>query len=94
MNSWISRRSETICVRLLRQYFRKGDDLSRVEPADVLFAAEEINGRPRAVLGWDSATVRFGALHASAARRETEGCTVPGGKVSLAEAGTAYKLSC
>ncbi|MEI2276861.1 IS30 family transposase [Paenarthrobacter ilicis] len=31
---------------LLRQYFRKGDDLSEVEPADVLFAAEEINSRP------------------------------------------------
>jgi IS30 family transposase len=35
---------------LLRQYFRKGDDLSAVEPADVLFAAEEINSRPMAVL--------------------------------------------
>lgn len=74
---------------LLRQYFRKGDDLSTVEPADVYFDAEEINGRPRAVLGWDSATVRFRALHATAASRETEGCTVPEGKVSPPKAGTA-----
>lgn len=51
---------------LLRQYFRKGDDLSAVEPADVLFAADEINSRPRAVLDWSSATARFAVYHAAA----------------------------
>jgi hypothetical protein len=53
---------------LLRQYFRKGDDLSTVEPADVLFAAQEINGRPRAVLDWSSAAARFAVYHAAAAK--------------------------
>ncbi|TLM83276.1 IS30 family transposase [Pseudarthrobacter sp. NamE2] len=53
----------------LRQYFRKGDDLSTLEPADVLFAAEEINSRPRAVLDWSSATARFAAHHTAAATR-------------------------
>jgi IS30 family transposase len=47
---------------LLRQYFRKGADLSTVEPAEVRFAADEINGRPRAVLDWDSAAARFASL--------------------------------
>lgn len=53
---------------LLRQYFRKGDDLSTVEPADVLFAADEINSRPRAVLDWASATARFAVYQAAAAK--------------------------
>lgn len=53
---------------LLRQYFRKGDDLSAVEPADVLFAAQEINSRPRAVLDWSSAAGRFAVYHAAAAK--------------------------
>jgi IS30 family transposase len=53
---------------LLRQYFRKGDDLSAVDPEDVLFAADEINGRPRAVLDWSSATARFAVYHAAAAK--------------------------
>lgn len=35
---------------LLRLYFRKGDDLGTIKPADALFAATEINSRPRAVL--------------------------------------------
>ncbi|WP_427135770.1 IS30 family transposase [Pseudarthrobacter sp. S9] len=56
---------------LLRQYFRKGADLSAVEQAEVRFAADEINGRPRAVLGWDSATVRFASLQAVAALQDT-----------------------
>lgn len=51
---------------LLHQYFRKGDDLSAVEQADVLFAAKEINSRPRAVLDWSSATARFAMYHAAA----------------------------
>jgi hypothetical protein len=54
---------------LLRQYFRKGADLSTVEQAEVHFAADEINGRPRAVLDWDSATARFASLQAVAALR-------------------------
>ena len=56
---------------LLRQYFRKGADLSAVEQAEVRFAADEINGRPRAVLQWDSATVRFESLQALAAFQDT-----------------------
>lgn len=46
---------------LLRQYFRKGADLSTIEAAEVRFAAEEINSRPRAVIGWASAAHRFAA---------------------------------
>lgn len=53
---------------LLRQYFRKGDDLSAVAPADALFAAEEINSRPRAVLNWSSASARFAVYHAAATK--------------------------
>ena len=34
---------------LLRQYVRKGADLSTVEQTEGRFAAEQINGRPRAV---------------------------------------------
>ena len=56
---------------LLRQYFRKGADLSEVEQAEVRFAADEISGRPRAVLEWDSATVRFASLQALAALQAT-----------------------
>jgi IS30 family transposase len=51
---------------LLRQYFRKGSDLSTVEPTEVGIAANEINGRPRSVLDWSSATARF-ALYQTAA---------------------------
>jgi IS30 family transposase len=76
---------------LLRQYFRKGADLSTVEQAEVRFAADEINGRPRAVLGWDSATIRFRSLHAAATRQDTEGCAVTEGKVSLPKKGTPLK---
>jgi IS30 family transposase len=44
---------------LLRQYFQKGTDLSAIDEAEVRLAADEINSRPRAVLGWISATGRF-----------------------------------
>jgi IS30 family transposase len=44
---------------LLRQYFQKGKDLSAIDEAEVRLAADEINSRPRAVLGWISATGRF-----------------------------------
>lgn len=41
--------------------------LSTVEQAEVRFAADEINGRPRAVLDWDSPAARFAALQTVAA---------------------------
>jgi transposase, IS30 family len=37
---------------LLRQYFPKGSDLSRVSPEQLREVADELNGRPRKVLGW------------------------------------------
>src|SRR4051812_23527559 len=45
---------------LLRQYFRKGGDLS-VEEAEVRPAADETNHWPRGFLGWVSVTARFRA---------------------------------
>ncbi|CAM3090737.1 Integrase core domain protein [Arthrobacter ulcerisalmonis] len=79
---------------LLRQYFRKGADLSTVEQAEVRFAADEINSRPRAVLGWDSATVRFTSLQTLAALQDTAGSTVAKGTVPLPTTGdNPYGLS-
>jgi IS30 family transposase len=37
---------------LLRQYFPKGSDLSRFPPEQLREVADELNGRPRKVLGW------------------------------------------
>jgi IS30 family transposase len=37
---------------LLRQYFPKGGDLSKVPPQRLAEVADELNGRPRKVLGW------------------------------------------
>jgi IS30 family transposase len=37
---------------LLRQYFPKGSDLSQVPPQRLAEVADELNGRPRKVLGW------------------------------------------
>jgi transposase, IS30 family len=37
---------------LLRQYFPKGSDLSKVAPQRLAEVADELNGRPRKVLGW------------------------------------------
>ncbi|HET6188108.1 MAG TPA: IS30 family transposase [Trebonia sp.] len=37
---------------LLRQYFPKGSDLSRHGPQYLAAVADELNGRPRKVLGW------------------------------------------
>jgi IS30 family transposase len=37
---------------LLRQYFPKGLDLSKITPAELQAAADGLNGRPRETLGW------------------------------------------
>ena len=37
---------------LLRQYFPKGSDLSVHSPRRLQEVADELNGRPRKVLGW------------------------------------------
>lgn len=72
---------------LLRQYFRKGHDLSTVEPADVLLATEEINSRPRAVLDWSSASAKFASYHAAAAKLDdtarVQAVTEPAGTSTL-----------
>ncbi len=51
---------------LLRQYFPKGLDLNTIDAADLRQAVDDINDRPRAVLGWASAATRFASLHAVA----------------------------
>jgi IS30 family transposase len=39
---------------LLRQYFPKGSDLSAHSPQHLALVADELNGRPRKTLGWDT----------------------------------------
>ncbi|MBN9374129.1 MAG: IS30 family transposase [Cellulomonas sp.] len=51
---------------LLRQYFPKGTDLSRHTPADLRAVADELNARPRAVLGHQPPAALFATLLASA----------------------------
>jgi transposase, IS30 family len=47
---------------LLRQYFPKGTDLARYSKDDLLHVAEELNGRPREALDWDTPGERLSVL--------------------------------
>jgi transposase, IS30 family len=52
---------------LLRQYFRKGDDLSGYSQDDLDRVADELNGRPRQTLEWMKPSEAFDQLIATTA---------------------------
>jgi len=47
---------------LLRQYLPKGADLRQFTSEQLALIAEELNGRPRKSLGWDTPAERIAAL--------------------------------
>ena len=52
---------------LLRQYFRKGDDLNRYDQTALDRVADELNGRPRQTLEWMKPSEAFDQLIATTA---------------------------
>ena len=47
---------------LLRQYFPKSADLTVYGPEDLEHVAQELNGRPRKTLDWDTPAERLHGL--------------------------------